>query len=122
MAKLALSDEILMAVDKPSRYIGNELNMVVKDPDQVEIRFAMCFPDVYEIGMSYLGIQILYDMFNRREDTWCERVYSPWPDLDRIMREQSIPFFRWNHRPLSGILISWGSPSSMKCATPTSCR
>ena len=93
MTKLALSDEILMTVDKPSRYIGHELNMVVKDPKQVDIRIAMCFPDVYEIGMSYLGIQILYDMFNRREDTWCERVYSPWPDLDRIMREQSIPLF-----------------------------
>ena len=93
MTELALSDEILMAVDKPSRYIGNEINMVVKDPDQVEIRFAMCFPDVYEIGMAYLGNQILYDMFNRREDTWCERVYSPWPDLDRVMREQNIPLF-----------------------------
>ena len=93
MTELALSDEILMAVDKPSRYIGNEINMVVKDPASVEIRFAMCFPDVYEIGMSYLGIQILYDMFNRREDTWCERVYSPWPDLDRVMREQNIPLF-----------------------------
>lgn len=93
MTKLALSDEILMAVDKPSRYIGHEYNMVEKDLDTVDIRFAMCFPDVYEIGMSYLGIQILYDMFNRREDTYCERVYSPWPDLDRIMREQRIPLF-----------------------------
>ena len=93
MSELALSDEILMAVDKPSRYIGHELNRVIKNPDEVDIRFAMCFPDVYEIGMSYLGIQILYDMFNRREDTWCERVYSPWPDLDRIMREQGIPLF-----------------------------
>jgi radical SAM superfamily enzyme YgiQ (UPF0313 family) len=53
----------------------------------------MCFPDVYEIGMSYLGIQILYDMFNRREDTYCERVYSPWVDLDKIMREKNIPLF-----------------------------
>ena len=93
MTKLALSDEILMAVDKPSRYIGHEYNMVEKDLDTVDIRFAMCFPDVYEIGMSYLGIQILYDMFNRREDTYCERVYSPWPDLDKIMREQRIPLF-----------------------------
>ncbi len=91
--KLALSDEILMSVDKPSRYIGHELNMVVKDPMKVDIRYAMCFPDVYEIGMSYLGIQILYDMFNRREDTWCERVYSPWPDLDKVMRERKIPLF-----------------------------
>ena len=93
MNKLALSDEILMAVDKPARYIGNEINMVVKDTDKVDIRYAMCFPDVYEIGMSYLGIQILYDMFNKREDTYCERVYSPWPDLDRIMREKNIKLF-----------------------------
>ena len=93
MAELALSDEILMAVDKPVRYIGHEINMVEKDLKDVEIRYAMCFPDVYEIGMSYLGIQILYDMFNRREDTWCERVYSPWPDLDRILREKHIPLF-----------------------------
>ena len=93
MAKLALSDEILMAVDKPSRYIGHEMNMVEKDPASVDIRYAMCFPDVYEIGMSYLGIQILYDLFNRREDTYCERVYCPWPDLDKVMREKSIPLF-----------------------------
>ena len=91
MRKLALSDEILMQIEKPARYIGNELNSVIKDTSQ--IRFAMCFPDVYEIGMSHLGIQILYDMFNRREDTWCERVYSPWPDLHKIMKEQNIPLF-----------------------------
>jgi radical SAM family uncharacterized protein len=91
MRKQALSDEILMQVEKPARYIGNELNSVVKDTSQ--IRFAMCFPDVYEIGMSHLGIQILYDLFNRREDTWCERVYSPWPDLHKIMKEKNIPLF-----------------------------
>lgn len=93
MRKLALSDEILMRVEKPARYIGNELNSVMKNPDEIDIRFAMCFPDVYEIGMSHLGIQILYDMFNRREDTWCERVYSPWPDLHQIMKEEQIPLF-----------------------------
>lgn len=93
MKKLALSDEILLQVDKPARYIGNEVNVIVKDPEKVDIRFAMCFPDVYEIGMSHLGIQILYDMFNRREDTYCERVYSPWLDLDKIMREKDIPLF-----------------------------
>ncbi len=91
MKKPALSDEILMQIEKPARYIGNELNSVVKDTSQ--IRFAMCFPDVYEIGMSHLGIQILYELFNRREDTWCERVYSPWPDLHKIMKEQNIPLF-----------------------------
>ncbi len=93
MRKLALNDEILLKIEKPARYIGNEVNSVMKDKDKVDIRFAMCFPDVYEIGMSHLGIQILYDMFNRRDDVWCERVYSPWTDLDAIMREQKIPLF-----------------------------
>lgn len=93
MRKLALSDEILLTVEKPARYIGNEYNMVVKDKNSVDIRFCMCFPDVYEIGMSHQGIQILYDMLNRREDTYCERVYSPWTDLDKIMREKKIPLF-----------------------------
>ncbi len=93
MRKLALSDEILLKIEKPARYIGNEVNSVMKDPEKVEVRLAMCFPDVYEIGMSHLGIQILYDMFNRFEDVWCERVYSPWVDLDKIMREEGIPLF-----------------------------
>ena len=93
MRKLALSDEILLNIEKPARYIGGEVNSVMKDKDKVDIRFAMCFPDVYEIGMSHLGIQILYDMFNRREDVWCERVYSPWTDLDKVMREHQIPLF-----------------------------
>ncbi len=93
MKKLALSDEILLTVEKPARYIGNEINMVVKNLDKIDIRFCMCFPDVYEIGMSHLGIQILYDMFNKREDTYCERVYSPWVDLDKIMKEKQIPLF-----------------------------
>ena len=90
MSRLALSDEILLTIDQPARYIGGELNMIKKDPASVDIRFAMCFPDVYEIGMSHLGIQILYDMFNRRDDVYCERVYSPWPDLHRIMKEKQI--------------------------------
>ena len=93
MRKLALRDEILLNIEKPARYIGGEVNSVMKDKEKVDIRFAMCFPDVYEIGMSHLGIQILYDMFNRRDDVWCERVYSPWTDLDKVMREQSIPLF-----------------------------
>lgn len=93
MTKLALSDEILMKIDKPARYIGNELNSVIKDKDAVDIRFVMCFPDVYEIGMSHLGIQILYDMLNKREDVWCERVYSPWLDLHKILKDEKIPLF-----------------------------
>lgn len=93
MTKLALSDEILMSIDKPARYIGQEVNMAVKDLSEVDVRFAMCFPDVYEIAMSHLGIQILYDMFNRMDGVYCERVYSPWTDLDKIMREEKIPLF-----------------------------
>lgn len=91
--KLALSDDILMKIEKPARYIGNEVNAVEKDKSKVDVRFCMCFPDVYEIGMSHLGIQILYDMFNSMEDVWCERVYSPWLDLDAIMRKENIPLF-----------------------------
>ena len=90
---LALSDETLLSIEKPERYIGNEVNSVVKDKNAVDIRFAMCFPDVYEIGMSHLGIQILYGMFNSYDDVWCERVYSPWTDMDKLLREKDIPLF-----------------------------
>lgn len=93
MRKLALSDEILLSIQQPARYIGGEVNMVVKDHSKVRTRFAFAFPDVYDIGMSHLGIQILYSMFNSREDVCCERVYSPWVDLDPIMREKKIPLF-----------------------------
>lgn len=93
MRTLALNDELLLKIDKPARYIGNEVNSVMKDPDSVDIRFAMCFPDVYEIGMSHLGIQILYDMFNQRDDVYCERVYSPWMDLHPILKKKKIPLF-----------------------------
>ncbi len=93
MRKLALPDEILLNIQQPARYIGGEVNMTNKDASKVDIRFAMCFPDVYEIGMSHLGIQILYSMFNNREDIYCERVYSPWMDLDPILRENKIPLF-----------------------------
>ena len=90
---LALSEEILMQIEKPARYIGHEVNAVYKDKSNIDVRFAFCFPDVYEIGMSHIGIQILYDMLNKFEDTWCERVYSPWTDLDKIMRDNNIPLF-----------------------------
>ena len=93
MRKLALSDDILLKIEKPARYIGNEVNSVMKNKADIDVRFAFVFPDVYEIGMSHLGIQILYDMLNRRDDVWCERVYSPWTDLDKIMREEKIPLF-----------------------------
>lgn len=89
---LALQDEILLQIEKPVRYIGNEINSVIKTPED-KVRFAMCFPDVYEIGMSHLGMKIIYDMMNRREDVWCERVFSPWVDLDEVMRKEHIPLF-----------------------------
>lgn len=91
--RLALPERVLMQIEKPARYIGNEVNMVRKNLSEVDVRIAMCFPDVYEIGMSYLGIQILYDMFNRREDVYCERVYSPWPDLMRSCGRSTFRFF-----------------------------
>ncbi len=93
MRKLALSDEELLSVERPARYIGGEMNSACKIIDGNMLRFVMCFPDVYEIGMSHIGIQILYDMFNRREDVFCERLFSPWIDLDKLMREKDIPLF-----------------------------
>ena len=88
-----MRDEILLQIDKAARYIGGEVNAVMKNKEDVDIRFAMAFPDVYEIGMSNLGMMILYDMFNKRDDVWCERLFSPWTDLDKIMREEHIPLF-----------------------------
>ena len=92
MTKLALNDEILLKIQQPARYIGNEVNMVKKDPEG-KIRVVFGFPDVYEIGMSHIGMQILCHMLNQREDAYCERVFSPWPDLHQIMKEQKIPLF-----------------------------
>ena len=89
----AVSDEILLQVEKPARYVGREVNMVKKNPSDVDIRFAFCFPDVYEVGMSHLGLQILYYFLNRREDTYCERVFAPWVDMEAKMREEKIPLF-----------------------------
>ncbi len=88
-----ISDDILFKVEKPSRYIGGELNEIIKDPSEVDIRFAFCFPDVYEVGMSHLGSRILYHTINSRDDTYCERAFSPWPDLETKMRENDIPLF-----------------------------
>ena len=100
MKDLALLEEILLTIERPVRYIGGEVNSVEYEPEFFQklrrkdtIRFAMCFPDVYEIGMSHLGMKIICDMMNRREDILCERVFSPWVDLDRVMREERIPLF-----------------------------
>ena len=88
---MKIPDEILLQVEKPARYIGGEINVVKKDPAKVNIRFAYAFPDVYEVGMSHLGSRILYHLINKREDAYCERVYSPWPDMEKIMRERGFP-------------------------------
>ena len=86
-------DEILPLVEKPARYVGNELNQVIKDPKSVDIRYAFIFPDVYEIGMSHLGIKLLYHIINERDDAYCERVFSPWPDMEKLMVENVIKLF-----------------------------
>ncbi len=88
-----ITDEMLLSVEKPGRYIGNEINVVYKDAHSIDIRFAMCFPDVYEVGMSHLGIKILYHEMNEREDTYCERAFAPWPDMEKVLRDNKIPLF-----------------------------
>lgn len=122
MRKLALRDEILLQIDKAARYIGGEVNAVMKNKDDVDIRFAMAFPDVYEIGMSNLGMMILYNMFNQREDVWCERLFSPWPDLDKVMRNRISRYLHWSPRSRSVILIFLVLLLVMKCVIPISSR
>ncbi len=86
-------DKILMNVQKPTRYTGGELNSCIKDPKTVKVRFGFCFPDVYEIAMSHLGLKILYHVLNKREDTYCERVFAPWPDMEEFMKRENIKLF-----------------------------
>ncbi len=87
------AEKLLPLVQKPGRYTGGELNSVIKNPKDVDIRFAFCFPDTYEIGMSHLGMKILYSLLNKREDTWCERVFAPWVDMEELMRKNDVPLF-----------------------------
>ncbi len=86
-------DKILKKVQKATHYTGGELNSVVKDPSKVDIRYAFAFPDVYEVGMSHLGIKILYNVLNKREDTYCERVFAPWIDMEAEMRKEGVALF-----------------------------
>ena len=86
-------EPFLLDVEKPGRYVGGEPNSVVKNRDEVNIRFAFCFPDVYEIGMSHLGMKILYGLYNAIPDVWCERVFAPWPDMEEKMRAHSVPLY-----------------------------
>ncbi|MBO7217951.1 MAG: TIGR03960 family B12-binding radical SAM protein, partial [Clostridia bacterium] len=91
-------EELLLSVQKPGRYSGGELNSVMKDKNSVDVRFAFCFPDTYEIGMSHLGMKILYSLFNSRDDIWCERCFAPWTDFEKVMREKDIPLFALESR------------------------
>ena len=84
-------ERVLLQVQKPARYIGGELGSIVKSKDQVDVRFAFCFPDLYEVGMSHLGMKILYSLMNERQDVWCQRVFAPDTDMEKIMREKQIP-------------------------------
>ena len=86
-------EQLLLSVQKPGRYAGNEPNSVMKDKSSVDIRFAFCFPDTYEIGMSHLGMKILYSLFNSKDYIWCERVFAPWIDFEQVMLENDIPLF-----------------------------
>lgn len=86
-------EKILPLVQKPGRYTGGELGSVIKNPEDVDIRFAFCFPDTYEIGMSHLGMKILYGLINEREDSYCERFFAPWTDMEAEMRKNEIPLF-----------------------------
>lgn len=91
-------EKLLFQVQKPGRYSGGEINSVIKDKNKVDVRFAFCFPDTYEIGMSHLGMKILYSLFNEREDIWCERVFTPWLDFAEVMRENDMPLFALESR------------------------
>ena len=86
-------EKLLLKVQKPGRYVGGELNEVIKDKRKVDVRFAFCFPDTYEVGMSHLGMKILYSLFNSVDYIWCERVFAPWIDMEELMRERQIPLY-----------------------------
>ena len=88
-----IKERILSRVQKPGRYTGGEMNAVVKDKADVEVRFAFCFPDLYEVGMSHLGMKILYSLLNEQEGVWCERVFAPWGDMEEEMRQNGVPLF-----------------------------
>ena len=86
-------EKLLLKVQKPGRYVGGEMNSIIKDKSKVDVRFAFCFPDVYEVGMSHLGMKILYSLFNSKEHIWCERVFAPWIDMEEQMRKNNIPLY-----------------------------
>ena len=86
-------EKLLLKVQKPGRYVGGELNEVIKSKRDVDVRFAFCFPDTYEVGMSHLGMKILYSLFNSVPYIWCERVFAPWVDMEELMIKHDIPLY-----------------------------
>ena len=112
-------EKILARVQKPGRYVGGEYNAVQKDKAQVDCRFAFCFPDTYEIGMSNLGLRILYGVLNNMEGVWCERVFAPWGDMEEAMRQEGLPLYALESGDPVKDLISSVSPWAMNWPTPT---
>ena len=102
MVDCRVNYDVLSVVKKPARYIGGEFNSVYKDPDKTQVRIALAFPDVYEVGMSHLGLKILYNILNSQESIYAERVFAPWPDMEQQMRERGIPLLRWKQPSKSG--------------------
>ena len=86
-------DQFLLQVQKPGRYVGGEQNSVIKDREKVDVRFAFCFPDTYEVGMSHLGMKILYGLLNQIDWCWCERVFAPWMDMEDLMRKHQVKLY-----------------------------
>src|SRR4051812_9484602 len=93
-----LDAEILPLVSKPNRYVGNELGLAGKDWDRSKVRFVLCYPDAYEVGMSHTGTQILYHIVNREPEWLMDRVYAPWPDMEALLREKAVPLYGLEHR------------------------
>ena len=94
-------EDLLQYVERPGRYIGGEINSVVKDWDNADLRIALAFPDLYDIGMSHLGIKILYHLLNSRDNILCERIFAPWPDMEKLLRSRGLPIFTLeNNKPL----------------------
>ena len=122
MRKLALSDDILLQIEKPARYIGGEVNSVMKDPSEVDIRFAMCFPDVYEIGMSISVFRSSTICLTGGRIPGVNGVYSPWTDLDKILHEKNIPLFALESQDPIRDLIFSALPFSLRCAIQIFCR
>ena len=107
MINTKILDKILNKVEKPARYIGMEQNSIKKDLDKVKVKLPFSFPDVYDVGMSHLGLHIIYNLINNEEDFACERVFAPWLDMEEEMRKENFHFLLWKARKKLKTLISW---------------